>query len=74
MTSIVPATPVQQPDRFYIGGEWVKPSSDSMIDVIDSGTEELFFRVAEAQPDDIARAVGAARAAGFSLLRIGTLG
>jgi acyl-CoA reductase-like NAD-dependent aldehyde dehydrogenase len=63
VTATVPAAPVQQPDRFYIGGKWVKPSSDAMIDVIDSGTEELFFRVAEAQPDDIARAVGAARIA-----------
>jgi acyl-CoA reductase-like NAD-dependent aldehyde dehydrogenase len=62
MTSTVP-TPVQQPDRFYIGGEWVAPSSDAMIDVIDSGTEELFFRVAEAQAADIDRAVGAARTA-----------
>ncbi len=61
MTSTMPAAPVQQPDRFYIGGEWVKPSSDAMIDVIDSGTEELFYRVPEARPEDIARAVGAAR-------------
>jgi len=55
--------PVTHPDRFYIGGEWVAPSSDSMIDVIDSGTEDLFFRVAEAQADDVARAVDAARTA-----------
>ena len=55
--------PVTHPDRFYIGGEWVAPSTDSMIDVIDSGTEDLFFRVAEAQADDIARAVHAARTA-----------
>jgi acyl-CoA reductase-like NAD-dependent aldehyde dehydrogenase len=57
------SAPVTHPDRFYIGGEWVEPSSDSMIDVIDSGTEELFFRVAEAQADDVARAVDAARTA-----------
>ncbi len=63
MTSTMPAAPVQQPDRFYIGGEWVKPSSDAMIDVIDSGTEELFYRVPEARPEDMARAVGAAREA-----------
>ena len=35
--------PVNHPDRFFIGGEWVAPSSDATIDVIDSGTEELFF-------------------------------
>jgi acyl-CoA reductase-like NAD-dependent aldehyde dehydrogenase len=63
MTSIAPTAPLSRPDRFYIGGEWVAPSSDSMIDVIDSGTEQLFFRIAEAQADDIARAVSAARTA-----------
>jgi acyl-CoA reductase-like NAD-dependent aldehyde dehydrogenase len=55
--------PVTHPDRFYIGGEWVAPSSDSTIDVIDSGTEELFFQVAEARAEDMARAVEAARTA-----------
>jgi acyl-CoA reductase-like NAD-dependent aldehyde dehydrogenase len=62
MTSTLPA-PVQQPDRFYIGGKWVEPSSDAKIDVIDSGTEELFFSVAEAQAADIDAAVTAARTA-----------
>ena len=35
-------------DRFFIGGEWVEPSSDATIDVIDSGTEELYYSIAEA--------------------------
>src|ERR1700722_1750985 len=55
--------PVRNTDRFFIGGEWVQPSSDAKIDVIDSGTEQLFFSVAEAQAADISRAVGAARQA-----------
>src|SRR3984885_12934042 len=55
--------PLQHADRFFIGGEWVKPSSDALIDVIDSANEELFFSVAEAQEADMARAVGAARQA-----------
>src|ERR1700684_3269767 len=55
--------PLRNADRFFIGGEWVTPSSDAKIDVIDSGTEELFFSVAEAQAADISRAVGAARQA-----------
>jgi acyl-CoA reductase-like NAD-dependent aldehyde dehydrogenase len=64
MTSADTTTaPVRNTDRFFIGGEWVKPSTDSMIDVIDSGTEVLFFRVAEAQADDMSRAVAAARQA-----------
>jgi acyl-CoA reductase-like NAD-dependent aldehyde dehydrogenase len=55
--------PLRHADRFFIGGDWVKPSSDAMIDVVDSGTEELFFRVAEAQAADMSRAVAAAREA-----------
>jgi aldehyde dehydrogenase (NAD+) len=57
------AAPLRHADRFFIGGEWVKPSSDAVIDVIDSANEELFFSVAEAQEADMARAVGAARQA-----------
>ena len=51
--------PREQPDRFFIGGEWVEPSSDATIDVIDSGTEELYYTIAEAAADDMARAVAA---------------
>ncbi len=55
------AASVRHADRFFIGGEWVKPSSESTIDVVDSTNEEVFLTVAEAQADDMARAVGAAR-------------
>jgi aldehyde dehydrogenase (NAD+) len=55
--------PLRHADRFFIGGEWVEPSSDALIDVIDSGTEQLFFSVAEAKEPDISRAVAAAREA-----------
>ena len=55
--------PIRHADRFFIGGHWVQPSSDATIKVIDSGTEELFFSVAEAQAADISRAVEAARQA-----------
>jgi acyl-CoA reductase-like NAD-dependent aldehyde dehydrogenase len=63
MTTIDASAPVRQPERLFIGGEWVEPSSDARIDVIDSGTEELYYQVAEAQAADIDAAVGAARAA-----------
>jgi len=53
--------PIRHADRFFIGGQWVQPSSDATIKVVDSGTEELFFSVAEAQAADISRAVEAAR-------------
>ena len=55
--------PVQHGDRFFVDGEWVVPSSDGTIDVIDSGTEELYYRVAAAGPDDMKQAVAAARRA-----------
>jgi hypothetical protein len=40
--------PVSHTDRFFIGGRWVTPSSDSTIDVIDSHTEQVYLTVAEA--------------------------
>jgi aldehyde dehydrogenase (NAD+) len=55
--------PISHPDRFYIGGHWVKPSSECRIDVIDPATGDLFLRVAEAQEADIANSVAAARQA-----------
>jgi acyl-CoA reductase-like NAD-dependent aldehyde dehydrogenase len=55
--------PVSHGRQFFIDGEWVKPSSGATIDVIDSGTEELYYTVAEAAAADIARAVAAARRA-----------
>jgi aldehyde dehydrogenase (NAD+) len=53
--------PIRRPDRFFIGGEWVKPSSAAMIDVIDSNNEELYFSVSEARETDMDRAITAAR-------------
>jgi aldehyde dehydrogenase (NAD+) len=55
------AAPVDHPNEFFIGGEWVDPSSDALIQVINPTTEESFFCVAEAQEADINRAVAAAR-------------
>lgn len=56
-------SPVKNPDGFFIGGEWVRPSSSSLIEVIDSASEEVFLKVAEARATDIERAVSAARGA-----------
>src|SRR5882757_3600239 len=55
--------PFGRADCFFIGGEWVKPSSGSVIDVIAPTTEEVYMRVAEAQEADVNRAVAAARGA-----------
>ena len=55
--------PVRYPDRFFIGGEWVVPSTAATITVVAPATERVYMRVAEAMPADVDRAVEAARAA-----------
>jgi len=54
---------LKHPDRFFIGGEWVKPSSERMLDVVSPSTEQTILRVAEAREADVDRAVSAARKA-----------
>lgn len=49
------------PDKFYIGGQWVAPSTGRGFDVIASHDESLVYCVAEAMEQDVARAVDAAR-------------
>jgi aldehyde dehydrogenase (NAD+) len=53
--------PIGHTDRLYIGGQWVAPSSDAVIEVVDSATEEIYFTVPAAQASDMDRAVTAAR-------------
>jgi acyl-CoA reductase-like NAD-dependent aldehyde dehydrogenase len=55
--------PLRHADRFFIDGEWVAPSTDATFDVIDSSTEQVYFRVPEALAPDMDRAVTAARRA-----------
>lgn len=62
-TSTEHVVPLSNTGQFYIDGEWLKPSSDAAIDVIDSATESLYFQVPEAQPADMDLAIGAARRA-----------
>jgi aldehyde dehydrogenase (NAD+) len=54
---------IRHADRFYIGGEWVRPTSEAVIEVVDSTTEMPFLVVAEAQAADMAWAAEAARRA-----------
>jgi aldehyde dehydrogenase (NAD+) len=61
--TIEAVVPLSNTGRFFIDGGWVKPSSDAVIDVIDSATEQLYFQVPEAQPADMDLAIGAARRA-----------
>lgn len=54
---------IRNPNKLFIGGEWVTPEASIKIDVRDSATEEIFLSVATAQKQDIDRAVDAARTA-----------
>ena len=50
-------------DKLYIDGAWVAPAGTDTLDVIDSATEEVFATIPAGTPDDIDRAVAAAKAA-----------
>jgi betaine-aldehyde dehydrogenase len=50
-------------DKLYLNGEWVEPAGEGMLDVINSTTEEVMGRIPEGSPEDVNRAVAAARAA-----------
>ncbi|WP_175796433.1 aldehyde dehydrogenase [Burkholderia anthina] len=54
---------LSHPNKLFIGGKWVEPSSDQTISVLNSATEELFEVVPEAQAADVDRAVASAREA-----------
>jgi aldehyde dehydrogenase (NAD+) len=55
-----PSEPIDR-DRLYVGGEWVDPSGSGTIEVIDSTTEQVIGVVPEGAPEDVDRAVEAAR-------------
>jgi aldehyde dehydrogenase (NAD+) len=57
------AEQIQVRDKLYIGGEWVDPSGDETLDVINSTTEAVMGRIPQGTPEDVDRAVAAARAA-----------
>ncbi|QIB65059.1 aldehyde dehydrogenase [Kineobactrum salinum] len=63
MASATTDDPIAYPNHFFIDGDWVSPSSDSVIDVINPTTEELYCRIAEAQEADMVKAIAAAREA-----------
>ncbi|MEU5403560.1 aldehyde dehydrogenase [Streptomyces sp. NPDC005963] len=50
-------------DTFFIGGAWVRPSTDRVIIPIDASTEEPLGRVPEGAAADVDAAVAAARRA-----------
>ncbi|HWP44736.1 MAG TPA: aldehyde dehydrogenase family protein, partial [Blastocatellia bacterium] len=50
-------------DRLYVNGQWVEPAGSGLLDAINSTTEEVMGRIPEGTPEDVNRAVAAARAA-----------
>ncbi len=50
-------------DKLFIGGEWVEPTGDGSIEVVNPTTEEIIGRVPEGTAEDADRAVRSARAA-----------
>lgn len=50
-------------DKFFIGGRWVAPSGDDIIEVVNPATEEGIASVPEGTPEDVDAAVRAARTA-----------
>jgi acyl-CoA reductase-like NAD-dependent aldehyde dehydrogenase len=47
----------------FVGGQWVRPAGDGVLEVVDSTTEEAMGAVPEGTAADVDRAVAAARAA-----------
>jgi betaine-aldehyde dehydrogenase len=54
---------VKEHNKLYLNGEWVQPAGSRTLEVINSTTEEVMGRIPEGAPEDIDRAVAAARAA-----------
>ncbi|WP_330996183.1 aldehyde dehydrogenase [Burkholderia multivorans] len=52
---------LKHPRAFYIGGQWVEPSTAETFDVLDCSTEEVVATVAKAASADMQRAIAAAR-------------
>jgi acyl-CoA reductase-like NAD-dependent aldehyde dehydrogenase len=57
------AAELQVKDKLYIDGEWVDPAGSETIDVISASTEEVIGRIPQGTPEDVDRAVEAARRA-----------
>src|SRR5436190_713237 len=54
---------MQDRDKLYIDGAWVPSTGTKTIDVINSTTEEVMGRIPDGTPDDVDKAVQAAKRA-----------
>lgn len=63
--AVVTETPktVRVYDKHYINGAWVEPGGNETIDIINASTEQVMGRVPLGTPEDVDRAVAAARQA-----------
>ena len=52
---------IQRPHSFFVGGDWIEPSSGDLLSVISPVTEDVVMTFAEAKQADVDRAVAAAR-------------
>ncbi len=57
------AEQLQVRDTLYIGGAWVDPAGSETIDVVNATTEAVMGRIPSGTPEDVDRAVAAAREA-----------
>ena len=57
------AAELQVKDKIFIGGEWVAPSGAEPIEVVNPTTEEVIGTIPGCSPEDVDRAVAAARKA-----------
>ena len=57
------AAEVQVRDKIFIGGEWVEPGGAEPIEVVNPTTEEVIGTIPGCSPEDVDRAVAAAREA-----------
>lgn len=62
MTAVLPeGVFIKHPISLFIGGEWVKPSAGTRIEIVSPHTEQVCAVVAEARETDMDAAVAAAR-------------
>jgi aldehyde dehydrogenase (NAD+) len=50
-------------DKIFVGGAWVPSSGTGTIDVVNSATEEVMGRIPQGTPEDVDKAVAAAKEA-----------
>jgi aldehyde dehydrogenase (NAD+) len=57
------AAEIQVRDKLFIDGEWIDPAGSETIDVVNASTEEVMGRIPQGTPEDVDKAVAAARRA-----------